>query len=198
MMLFSNRKTHRRPSLWVCALLAFVATAFGDSVPVNPPPGDDPPITVGAGWWETTDSPPAFSWDFNSGGWDKEGPFTFTWPTPTDVYLTDVYVKGDQFELFDFGLSVGATSVVPIDFGAESDPEVAFADPTYSSGVFHLGAGTHSLRIKILVDVVGQGRGYIKVEPAGQVIPEPGTIALVGLGLVVVARARRRNKRSDA
>jgi len=43
-----------------------------------------------------------------------------------------------------------------------------------------------------------RGRGYIKVEPAGQVIPEPGTIALFGLGLVGLARARRRNRRSDA
>jgi len=179
------------------ALALFLgAAAIAVGMPLNGGTGisaDDPPITVGAGWWATTTVPPAFFW--GASGWNNEGPFTFSYPAPVVVYVTDDFEKGDRFEVYDFGGLVGTTSLVPTASGVEVGPTAAYADPTYSSGVFTLGAGSHSITLYAVNNPYVVGRGYIKVEPAGQVIPEPGTIALFGLGLVVVARARRRRKR---
>lgn len=92
----------------------------------------------------------------------------------------DDFQKGDRFEIFDFLVSLGTTSLVAVDAAAlEVGSVAAFLDPTYSSGVFQVGPGAHSITIGILAGSFGAGRGYIKAET----VPEPGTVLLLGAGL---------------
>src|SRR3569832_10298 len=59
-------------------------------------------------------------------------PFEFTSDSCVDVYIADCCIPGDVYELKDNGVSLGFT-----DFSAGS----------LSSGIFHLGPGSHSLVI---------------------------------------------------
>ena len=180
----------------VLAIAVASPFAFADLAPINGgsgAAGDDPPITVGAGWWTTTDTPPAFFW--NLGNWNLEGPFTFSWPTSVQLYVTDAFVKGDRFEVYDNDVLIGTTTQVPVAYGDVADPDTAFADPTYSSGVFLLDAGTHAITILNINNVAASGRGYLKVEPLHQAIPEPATLALVGLGVLSLLRRSRKSQR---
>ena len=179
--------------LVVTSLVSAVLPITGFAIPFNGAsgvPGNDPPITVGAGWFATPGSPPAFDW--HAAGADNiQGPFTFTHGSPTTLSVTDDSLKGDQFEVFDFGSSLGVTSLVPKVGGSDSGlgPDAAFADPTYSHGTFSLAAGAHSLTLRAIGPSFFAGRGYLRIDETAQV-PEYGHssilmgIALAGLGLI--------------
>ncbi|HEY4760684.1 MAG TPA: PEP-CTERM sorting domain-containing protein [Thermoguttaceae bacterium] len=155
-------------------------------------PGLDPVVTVGADWFATITPPPAFFWGPGAGAPNLEGPFTFTALLPVWLDVTDDFQKGDQFEVFDFGSSIGLTSSVPIDpSGLEIGPEAAFNDPTYSSGSFSLSPGPHSVTFATIVNpYTFGGRGYLRVMP----VPEPSTIVMLCMstvGLLLLAWKRR-------
>lgn len=116
------------------------------------------PITVGAPWFATTTVPPAFFWN------PPDGPFDYVSAVGTAVYVTDDFLKGDQFEVFDNGVSLGVTNPVAVDAASpEVGPDAAFADPTYSSGCFNLPPGAHSITLDVIVNPFAGGRGYIQV-----------------------------------
>lgn len=115
------------------------------------------PITVGAPWFSTTTVPPAFFWN------PADGPFDYAHPGNTAVYVTDDFLTGDQFEVFDNFVSLGVTNPVAAVGGGEIGPDAAFADPTYSSGCFNRPAGVHSISLDVIVNPFGSGRGYIQV-----------------------------------
>jgi MYXO-CTERM domain-containing protein len=106
--------------------------------------------------------------------------------------VTDVLAKGDRFEIFDFGSSVGLTSLVATASGGETDPDAAFNDPTYSSGRFTLADGSHSITIFAVENPYGGGSGVLRAS----VVPEPSTLiiwSLLGaLGIAVGWWRRRR------
>jgi hypothetical protein len=134
---------------------------------------DDPPLTVGANWFASQNAPPAFYWGGGVGAPNLEGPFTFNHPQAVRLDVTDDFLKGDRFEVFDFGVSIGMTSLVAPVGGSEVGPEAAFNDPTWSSGSFILGAGAHSITMRAIVNPFGGGRGYLRAMP----VPEPSTVA---------------------
>ncbi|MEX0679416.1 MAG: PEP-CTERM sorting domain-containing protein [Pirellulales bacterium] len=158
-------------------------------------PGDDPPIVVGADWFATTDTPPAFFWIGGDGAPNLEGPFTFNALTNVVLDVTDDFLKGDRFEVFDFGASLGLTSLVPVAEGLELGPEAAFNDPSYSSGSYLLGPGAHSITMATVVSPYDGGRGYLRVTPE----PSSALLAVVGIvGLCGYALRRRRAGISSA
>jgi hypothetical protein len=125
---------------------------------------NDPAIAIDAGWSATTSVPPAFFWAAGTPPVPSySDPFTFTNTGVVRVDVTDDFMKGDQFRVYDNGAVIGDTSSVTVVTGAEVGPEAAFNDATYSSGSFYLGAGSHSIEIEAITDPWSGGRGYIRV-----------------------------------
>lgn len=80
--------------------------------------------------------------------------------------MTDAFLKGDRFEIFDGGVSIGMTSAVPTNTAdCGSDPAVCVSDPTVSHGAFNLGPGSHSITIKAQNSPFGAGAAYFRIDP---------------------------------
>jgi hypothetical protein len=130
----------------------------------------DPPLPVDGGWT-------AFNWSEGVGSFNNEGPFTFSTAVPAYVSVTDAYVDGDRFEVFDNGLSLGVTSE-PVDDGSYGgfSPDCVYLDPRLSSGQFLVGAGDHAITLKIVQAGGGftYGTGFLRADSSPFV---PGTVA---------------------
>jgi hypothetical protein len=116
-------------------------------------------------------------------------PWTFTGAATLTV--VDAFVAGDRFEVFDFGASLGATSL-PVGSGdCGDDPLPCLADPNISRGQFQLASGGHALTIRPLLAPGGGGAGYLLLHA-----PEPTTWLLLAVGMVALVGARRKSQRS--
>ncbi len=135
------------------------------------------PITVDGGW---------VSFTFDSG--ETGGPWTFTAPAGGVVLtITDRYVYGERWDVYDGASYLGATSVAPLGGGScEGNVTNCFADPNTSKGFFNLGAGARSITMQQIAG--GSTSGSLRVE---SVVPEPGTAVLLATGLLGLALRRR-------
>lgn len=117
---------------------------------------------------------------------------TFSTAGATTLTVRDLFFDGDQFQVFDNGVSLGFTSsVASTSTDCGDDPIACTAN---SSGIFNLAAGSHSLDIVLVQQATGisSGRGAFLLGAAAGV-PEPATMGLIGLGLLGIAfRTRRR------
>lgn len=114
----------------------------------------------------TTGSWVPFSWTAGPGVFNDAGAGTFTGAFQLSV--TDAGLDGDRFEIYDFGVLIGATSV-PVDDGTfQGDPDLALADSRFSSGSFVLGAGPHSITIRTTQVSAGfpSGTGFVRLTAA--------------------------------
>ena len=119
-------------------------------------------------------------------------PWTFVAPV-AGAFLTvvDAFVAGEQFEIFDLGVSLGLTSA-PVGVGdCGDDPAACLADPNMSRGIFALLAGDHSITITPTLSPGGSGSGYLQV----QQIPVPPSLALLAGGLLGLYGWRRAEGR---
>lgn len=95
-------------------------------------------------------------------------PFTFTLPDGGGVLtVTDAFLNGDEFEVFDFGVSVGRTSTVEIDGSCapdETNPDDCSEDPASSSAAFALGAGDHEITVQAIASPFGSGVGFLRAD----------------------------------
>jgi hypothetical protein len=118
-------------------------------------------------------------------------PWTFVAPGGgATLRVTDAFSSGDRFEILDFGVVLGMTSLPGaqvVDCG--DDPVPCIATVGMSTGVFALAPGAHSLTIVPLLSPAGLGAAYFIVEAA---VPEPALLALFGGGLAMALRYRRR------
>ncbi len=120
-----------------------------------------------------------------------EAPWTFDCPqTPANhckLIVTDGFIPVDQFELFDFGVSLGLTSAPSGDTGhtCGNDEVACLLDAQMSHGIFNLAVGAHSITGLHVAGIPGAGFLIVRV-------PEPSTVLLIALGLVAFGVARRR------
>lgn len=178
------------------------------------------PYVVGSGWQkiDTTveaPSPDGNGWggtidDLNDPNSTYNTPWTFNLNAPGFLKITDLYDAGDYYQVWDNMVQVVITPQVPFIQNDPNnppdwaDPDVAFSDPNLSHALLPLAAGAHSLNFRDMVyedgtlDNVppwfpGDATLAFRVDSA-QPIPEPGTFALLGLGIVasVLGMTRRR------
>jgi len=149
------------------------------------------PITIDSGWYGFCfDTPgPATPGCANDAGQTSGNAFTFNALAPVLLKVTDAFLYGDIFDVYDGLTFLFTTSPSAIGGGVTTDPDLAFADPLYSSGSILLAAGAHAINIFNTSGPVSGGGAYMEVETA---VPEPVTLALVGGGLLGLAFRRRR------
>lgn len=126
-----------------------------------------------------------------------DAPWTFSGAAVLQV--VDLYLEGDQFEVFDNSIALGDTSV-PSNAGGNdcaNDIGCAVSDANYSYGEWSLGAGSHSITIEAIQDAAGFSDGAAALSVGGGTpTPEPGTVALLFAGLGVLGLGRRARRRA--
>ncbi len=119
-----------------------------------------------------------------SPAWTFDCPFVYC-----KVVVTDGFLPIDQFQFFDFGVAIGTTSVPSGDVShtCGADPVACLNDPQMSHGHFYIGTGSHSL-----TGILTMGNPSLPGTAFFIVVPTPGTLLLIGAGLLMMAGLRRR------
>lgn len=150
----------------------------------------DPPLTLGV-WAGPYDE------FIGVGGFFAED---WTYTGAATLVVTDLYVPGDEFNIYDNGILIGSSNAVP-DWSTfedspydsppwTDDPETAYNDAEYFSHFgYDLGAGSHDITIQATNLPSGFSDSTVTLEV---VTPEPGSILLFGTGLAGLAGMIRR------
>lgn len=121
-----------------------------------------------------------------------DSPYIYNLTNPAYFRITDDFIVGDTYFVYDFGTQILATSAsyagVPTGF---SDPgETAWQSSAYSGGEVLLAEGAHHLVIH------GDGAGGLSAGFYTQLtsapVPAPGAILLGSIGVGLVGWLRRR------
>ena len=142
----------------------------------------------------------SFTWD-NINSFNNEGAFTFLGPGIVDV--TDCFVSGDAFTVFNGGQFLGVTEG-GTDSGEPSvlSPEGCWASDLYSKGSFLVDGRASAITFQTnqVCSDCREGRGYFRVRPApGAEEPAPVPVAPIWwlallsciLGLAGVRKLKR-------
>ncbi len=112
-------------------------------------------------WSDSSTLPP-----FSGSGWADDIVSIYVMqPMYVDISVTDAFSKGDYFEVYEvngvhptIANLIGTTPQVPVVSGSVTDPDVAFADPTYSHDTFRvlLQSGIHYFAFRQLLHIMEQ------------------------------------------
>jgi len=142
-----------KPTLVVLAVAVAALAVFAGVA------GATTAITVGDGWH-------GFGSSDNSAY--TQPPFTFTASGAVVVKVTDVLCPGDTYSVSDGATLLGTTSPPGNSdctyANNTGDPDQAFADPTYSHGMWLLPAGAHSIGIALSSSPFPGSGGYVRVD----------------------------------
>lgn len=120
--------------------------------------------------------------------------WTFVAPGLATLIVTDAFLYGDAFDVFDFGGPIGATPPVAVGGSCGDDPILCSTDLLASHSVFPLAAGAHSITITPYSSPFGDGAAYFKWDSFPGHVPEPATSTLLFLGFVALASGRGRRR----
>jgi len=121
------------------------------------------------------------------------GPWTFTLTSAATLFVVDLFLSLDQFELFNFGTSLGLTSAPnAIGGGCSSDITCAIGNLDYSRGAFALAAGTYSITGTQVAGI--EGAGAFIIETAAVPVPAAGVLLFGALGMLGAVRLRKSRK----
>lgn len=115
---------------------------------------------VDAGWWLVS---------FEAGRSDALNTFTFKSKRQVIVSVVDLFCRGDSFAILDEGKLVAQTSRVRADSKCKdvvTSPQVAIEDGRWSSVVFDLEPGKHSISLRVIDNPNGGGMAAIRFESA--------------------------------
>jgi hypothetical protein len=156
---------------------------FGFSIAGTPATGCDPADPSGPFCLPSSGTPTTFlgvpPWTFNSVG-------------SSLLTVTDAFAAGDRFQIFDFGASIGLTSLPVGSSDCGDDPVPCLAAANISHGQFLLASGPHSLTIIPTLAPTDGGSGYLIVNAATTPVPEPATYVLLSCSLFALVFMRRR------
>jgi hypothetical protein len=108
-------------------------------------------------------------------------PWTFTAPAGGVVLqVTDAFLIGDEFRIYDFGVSIGTTDGAANTGDCGANPDPCFATAAVSQGSFNLGPGNHSITIQAIDSPFGGGAAYFRVIPAPSVCTLTQSLTIAG------------------
>ena len=115
-------------------------------------------------------------------------PWTISTESLVGMNVTDAFLAGDFFDVFDFGVLIGSTASVAAN-GANCglDPSTCVEAPGLSHASFVLPAGAHSITIGVHEAQI-LGEGFFRLDT----VPEPSTSGLMTLLLLAILLGRRR------
>lgn len=121
--------------------------------------------------------------------------YSFTLARNAVLTIVDGFFAGDQFEVFNNAVSLGATSA-PVTPSANTGMnfDAALASGQHSFGAFNLGPGTYLISMDVLARSPGTRlhTGAIRLDFAAVPVPAGGILLLTGLGAAALFRRRRR------
>jgi hypothetical protein len=119
--------------------------------------------------------------------------WTITSATPLQLFVQDLFLSADRFQMFNNLVSLGTTSVNTAGSDCGSDITACIANLAFSRGTFLLPAGVTS--ITGIHTVGAAGTAVFQLTPVAT--PEPSSLAVLGAAVLALAvglgLARRRN-----
>jgi hypothetical protein len=144
------------------------------------------PLVSGVGFAPATNGNPIVQ--VGSPAW------TISSAVPLKLYVQDLFLSLDQFDMFNNAIDLGKTSAPVPGSDCGSDITACIANPAFSRGTYTLPAGSDSITGIHVPGVAGAAVFELTVAAA----PEPLSLAVLGAGLLALAVGLGLIRRRDA
>jgi hypothetical protein len=130
----------------------------------------------------------------------------WTWSGTGTLYVTDLFVIGDGYTIYDNGVAIDTMPVPVPDYSSlgysdpygsgnyTTDASTAYLDGRWATATIDLGAGDHSFTFLETSIPTGFTDGTIAFGVDIPGVPAPPSLLLLGSGLIGLAGARLRGR----